>query len=171
MDGVNNMDSVVLLETLKKETALLVKDLVMPVRMQKGDKEQLHRVADVYKMRLPDSTAATKKAPYILHQVITTSTEQPSGKRVESKVVVRSIFCVYNDDEQEGSLMLLNLMERVRIGLLKKCTIGKMFALDLRQPLEQLVYNEDTAPYYAGEMITTWTIPAVNRTEEIRQWR
>lgn len=39
--------------------------------------------------------------------------------------MVRSIFAVYNDDEQEGGLMLLNLMERLRIRLLREVVIGR----------------------------------------------
>lgn len=165
------MTSVILLEALKVETEELIKELVMPVKPQKGDTEQQYRMADVYKMRLPDSTAATKKAPYVLHQLVTTFTEQPEGMSPQSYATVRSIFCVYCHDEQEGALMLLNLMERVRIGLMKKCIVGGQFALDMKRHLEQLVYSDDTAPYYAGEMVTVWRLPTVQRTEEIELWR
>jgi hypothetical protein len=70
---------------------------------------------------------------------------------------------VYCDDEQEGSLYLINLMERLRIALLRKQVIGDMFVLDLTQKLETLNYPDDTAPYYAGEMVTTWRMPVIRR--------
>ena len=153
----------ILLDSLSSFTNNSVKDIILPIKMQKGDTEQKYRAANVHKMRLSDSSAATKKAPYILHQVLTGKDQQPPGNNVESKTVIRSIFCVYNDNEEEGSLMLLNLMERLRIDLLKSVVVGNQFTLDLEAGLETLVYPEDTAPYYAGEMISTWKMPAIER--------
>lgn len=157
------MTRVVLLEQLKEFTKAVTADLIMPVAMQNGDTEQTFRAADVYLMRLTDSGSAKKKAPYILHQFITGADNQPKGERDISTAKVRTIFCVYNDNEQEGALMLLNLMERVRIGILKKIVIGKQFTLDKEAGLECLVYPDDTAPYYAGEIISTWIMPSVER--------
>ena len=145
------MDRVMLLEELKAVTEDAVKDLIMPVKIQSENEEQQYRAAEVYLMRLPDGSAAKKKAPYIIHQAM-----------------VRSIFAVYNDDEQEGGLMLLNLMERLRIRLLREVVIGRRFQLDLEAGLETFIYPDDTAPYYAGEMTTTWRVPGVER--EVRQW-
>lgn len=151
------MTAVILLEQLKAFTEEATKDLIMPTKMQKGDTEQTYRAAEVHKMRLPDSGSATKKAPYIIHQVIT-------GKdTTESQTVIRSIFCVYNDNEEEGGLMLLNLIERVRIALLKAGTVGNQFTLDINAGVERLIYPDDTAPFYAGEMISTWKMPTVKR--------
>lgn len=141
----------------------------MPVAMQKGDTEQpAPRAAEVYRTRLPDSTSAKKKAPYILHQIITGKDVQPSGEKEQSSATVRTIFCVYSSDEQEGGLMLLNLMERLRIALLEQVVIGKQFQLDLEAGLESLVYPEDTAPYFAGEMVSTWSLPAIER--KVKLW-
>lgn len=157
------MTRVILLERLRDFTREATADLVMPTRIQKADEEQSYRPADIYLMRLPDGTAATKKAPYVLHQLITGMDQQPQGQRPESTAKIRSICCVYNDDEQEGGLMLLNLMERMRIALLKQVVIGNQFTLDLDAGLEAMVYPDDTAPYYVGEMISTWKLPAVER--------
>ena len=78
------------------------------------------------------------------------------------------MFCVYCDDEQAGALHLLNLMERLRIRLLQQVTIGQQYQLDLEAGVEMLIYPEDSAPYFAGEMSTTWKMPSVER--EWRQW-
>lgn len=163
------MNKVILLDVFKTFTENVTKDIIMPVKRQKEDSEDEFRAADVYKMRLPDSKSAQKKAPYILHQIITGKDVQPSGNNVSSSTIIRSIFCVYNNDEQEGALMLLNLMERIRINLLKEVVIGKQYELDLDAGLETLIYPEDTAPYYAGEMISVWKIPAVRR--EVSEWQ
>lgn len=157
------MTKSILLERLADFSKEATKDLIMPVRMQACDKEQQYRAADNYKMRLPDSSAAQKKAPYIIHQIVTGKDLQKHGDIVKSGALVRSIFCVYNENEQEGALMLLNLMERLRISLLKTVVIGKQFELDLEAGLEAMIYPDDTAPYYAGEMISTWKLPAVER--------
>lgn len=157
------MNRVVLLEKLKEHSTENLKDLIMPTRMQRGDEAQGYRPADIHLMRLPDSTAALKKAPYIIHQLIT-------GKDIqgESTATIRSIFAVYSDNEEEGALMLINLMERLRISLLKQVVIGDQFQLDLEAGLESMIYPDDTAPYYAGEMISTWKMPAIQR--EVRKW-
>jgi len=155
------MTKVVLLEALKEASIEATKDLILPVAQQKEDKGPPQpRAADVYCMRLPDGKAAKKKAPYILHQIITGKDAQ---KQKKSTAMVRTIFCVYHPDEQEGGLALLNLMERLRIALLEQGVIGKQFRLDMDAELEQLVYPEDTAPYYAGEMISVWNLPTIER--------
>lgn len=157
------MNRITLLEQLKKFTQEAVGDIIMPVRRQKGDAEQGSRAADIHLMRLPDSSAAQKKAPYIIHQLITGKDIQPTGEDESASAVVRSIFCVYNDNEEEGALMLVNLMERLRINLLRQIIIGGQFQLDLEAGLETLIYPDDTAPYYAGEMMSTWKLPAIKR--------
>jgi len=152
-----------LLKTLCDETRKATADIIMPTQLQKGDKKQLFRPADMYQMRLPNFSAAQKKAPYIIHQVITSKDIQPSGNPVSSSTVIRSIFCIYNDNEEEGALMLLNLMERLRIHLLEKIVIGNRYELNLEVGLETLIYPDDTAPFYAGEMSSTWKIPETKR--------
>ena len=158
------MTKVVLLKQLKEYTIEKTKDLLLPVAQQKEDKEPpKDRPAAVYRTRLPDSRAAKKKAPYVLHQVITGKDAQSAGQAATSRVTIRTIFCVYHKDEEEGGLALLNLMERLRIGMLEDQIIGKQFRLDLEAGLESLVYPEDTAPYYAGEMISVWKLPINER--------
>ena len=121
------MDRVMLLEELKAVTEDAVKDLIMPVKIQSENEEQQYRAAEVYLMRLPDGSAAKKKAPYIIHQAITSKDTQPSGELEAGVAVVRSIFAVYNDDEQEGGLMLLNPFEGV---MMLMVLIGAIFTFE-----------------------------------------
>ena len=158
------MTRVNLLEQLKLFTEEAVKDFILPVRQQKEDAEPPPpRAAKVHLMRLEKSTAAMKAAPYILHQVLTGRDAQPAGDRIAGSTVVRSIFCVYSEDEQEGALWLLGLMERLRIALLEQVVIGDQFRLNLADGLEIMIYPDDTAPYYTGEMLSTWHVPSVER--------
>ena len=158
------MTKIVLLEQLKAFTEEVTKDIILPVRQQKEDDGPVPpRSVKVYLMRLEKSSSAQKVAPYIIHQVITGKDVKQEGGRESGIAVVRSIYSVYHEDEQEGALALLGLMERVRIDLLKQVIIGHQFQLDLRDGLEILIYPDDTAPYYAGEMLSTWILPAVER--------
>ena len=157
------MNRVDLLDSLAEFTKNTVADLILPVRAQKNNQNPTPRAADVYKMRLPDSNSSTLKAPYILHQVITGKDTQLSGQDAASRCSMRSIFVVYGDDESEGALHLLNLMERLRIELLKTQVLSRRYQLDLEAGVETLVYPEDTAPYFMGEMATTWIMPVVRR--------
>lgn len=164
------MTKVVLLEQLKAFTEEATHDLILPVARQKEDREQpAPRAAEVYSTRLPDSRAAKKNAPYILHQVITGKDEQAPGQLPAASVSIRTIFCVHHPDEQEGGLALLNLMERVRIALMQQVVIGKQFILNLQEGLESLIYPENSAPFYAGEMISQWKLKSVER--KLTQWQ
>lgn len=155
-----------LLEALRDRTQVAIRDLLLPVRKQSNDDEEdtAMRTADVFIARIPDSKQSTKKAPYILHQMVNSAHKQEPGEQIESKATVRSIFCVYCDDEQEGGLQLINLMERLRISLMKDPLIGdRQFECDFQAGIEDLVYPDDTYPYYMGEMLTVWDMPKVKR--------
>ncbi len=163
------MTRVILLERLKEFTEAAVCDLRLPVRPgEEADELPPPRAPGVYLMRLPEFRDAMRKAPYILHQVVTGKDSQTSGHALPDAVaVVRTVFCVYHEDCQEGALALLNLMEQLRIALLEQAVLGGQFVLDLKTGVEMLAYPDDgessIAPYYLGEMVTTWKIPPVKR--------
>lgn len=162
------MNKNILLEELKKFTEQATAELLMPVRPQENSPEQSERAAVVFKMNLPDSKAARTQMPYIIHQIVTGQDVQPAGEQDSAGTLVRTVFGVYNQDEQEGGLMLLNLMERLRIALLRQRVIGGQFMLDMRTGLESLIYPDNVAPYYLGEMISSWQIPAVKREYQMK---
>lgn len=145
-----------------------VQDLLLPVSVQTADDTESRRAAKVYKMRLPDSKAAAKKVPYIIHSVITASDSQPEGEKTSSSVQLRSVFAVYCEDEQEGALMLLELIDRYRIPLLRTRVLNKRYVLDLTEPMDAMIYTDDTAPYFMGEMVSRWYGPSVER--EVSEW-
>lgn len=57
----------------------------------------------------------------------------------------------------------MNLMERVRIAVLKTRTVAKKIRLNLDEPMEHMIYMTPTSPYYGGEMISTWKFPSIER--------
>lgn len=152
-----------LLESLCDFTREAVKDLLLPVEMQEDDEAQpMPRPPDVYSMGLPDFEEAEKKAPLIIHQVITANDVWPEeGGEPVSKAVVRTVFGIYHPDGQEGPLALLGLIERVRIALWRQRVIGKQFRLDMKAGADYLIYDKQLPPFYAGEMLTTWLLPSV----------
>ncbi len=139
------------------------KHFLLPVAMQKGDTERKFRAPEIHKMRLPNSNDAKKKTPYIIVQYVTGKDFQKQAQQSQSVAVVRLIFAVYSDDEQEGAVSLLNVMETVRIKLMKKVVVGRRFKLDTDEGVESIVYPEDTAPYYAGEMMFSVLVPPTER--------
>ena len=159
------MTSVMLLESLKTRTEAATAELFLPVKPTKQEQEPDIRVPAVYKTRLPDEKASNKYAPYVLHTVVNTSFRKERGNPPEDLVNVRTLFCVYSADEQEGGLNLLNLMERIRISLMKDPILDRQFQLDEESGIEQLVYPDDTAPFFLSEMMTVWKMPPVRREE------
>lgn len=156
------MTRVMLLDDLKAFCEDAVKNMKFPLEVQQGDTKQEHRAPDVYKNRLPHSKEYKKYVPYIIAQILTGEHVQKPGEP-RYMVKVRLVFCVYGEDEQEGSIMLLNVMDRVQEKLLKSVNVGKYFKLNVGEPLESLVYTDDTAPYFAGEMVGTFELPAIKR--------
>jgi hypothetical protein len=160
------MTSTELLYALKEFTEETLKELKLPVRLQQSDSKQPEdRTPTVYLMRVPDSLSSTKKAPYILHQKVTGSDMQNPGRRTDSTCTVRSVFCIYHPDEQEGALTLNECMERMRIALLKTRVLAQQFEIimtDGNNP-QSLIYPDNKAPYFVGEMLTTWSLPPIER--------
>lgn len=153
-----------LLEEFKLFTEKELSELRLPVRPQKtGLSPPPLRAPEVYVMGLGDFSAAKEKAPYVFHQVITGKDIQPPGEGPESRAVVRSIFAVYHKNNQEGQLVLLECIERLRIGILRRQVLGEHFTLDISAGVEYLIYPEDIYPFYAGEMLSTWKLPPIER--------
>ena len=182
MPQLHNETKVGLLYALEAFTKKVSGDLLLPVKRQSRDgREPDPRSAAVYKARLPDMASFEKKAPFILHQAVTgedaikninKGTGQQIRREMQSTCVIRSVFCVYHPDEQEGGLALLNLMEELRTGLLLSPVLDRMFELDLDVGISQMVYPETgergTAPFYLGEMVTVWKLPAIKRLDAAR---
>lgn len=156
------MDAVQFLDAVTADTEESVANLLMPYKPAKGEADGL-RVPSVWKMRLEKSSAAQKIAPYIIHQVITTDAQQKHGQRDSNVVCLRSIFCAYNENEQEGSLALLTMMERVRLAWLHERVIAGRYELDMEQGIQTLIYPEETNDFFVGEMVSYWNLPQARR--------
>lgn len=154
-----------LLDALEAFVKQETKDILLPVRVDRKSGENKERAAEVYKMRLPNKTAQTERVPYLLLQYIKSTDTQEQGQEPESECTVRIVAATYSEDESEGAMCVLNLLTRIRVALLKDGVVGGQFVL--KSPLEMIVYPDSTAPYYLGEMMTTWTMPIIE--SEVQQ--
>lgn len=158
------MTRVALVEALKNMCEEAVKDIDLPVSLQKGDEEEQTRVPDVYRMRLPNSSSAKKLAPYVIVQLIDSKQVHIANEpKPKYTAAVRFICCVYCADESLGAIMLLNLMDRIETHILKQTQAGRSFVLDVNEPFEAIVYPDDTAPYFAGELVGTFQLPPIQQ--------
>ena len=168
------MSPVILLERLREFIQENTKDIILTVRPIKnktlppgakgkpGLTENItERAAEVHLMRLPDKDAETNRVPYIVLQYMTGKDEQKPGQAADSESTVRIIVATYSDNDSEGALDVLNVVTRIRNALLKAGVIGEQFLL--RQPLEYLVYPDDTQPYFFGELMLTFEMPTIKR--------
>lgn len=154
------MTPIDLLTSLKAFCEENTRDLILPVKPC-DDGEKSSRAPDVYVMRLPDKKSEVRKVPYILLQLLNGSDAQEEGESPDSACNVRVIVATYSEDAGEGAFQALNVITRLRTAFLKRRVIASRFTL--RLPLEYLVYPEDTAPYFMGEMATTWEVPTIKR--------
>lgn len=159
------MTPIILLDRLKEFVEEKTADIKLEVRVRTGSNEDKERSAKVYKMGLPQKDDVQQQVPYILLKFLTGTDDKKPGEPEEAGCKVRIIFATYSEDGQEGPLALLNLILRVRSELEKAGVIGNQFVLE--KPLEYIVYQDTTAPYYMGEMMTNWSIPTIER--EVKQ--
>lgn len=113
----------------------------------------------VYKMDLPKKEDEERRIPYILIQILTGKDEQKPGELPDSTCSVRFVVAVYSDDMGEGKLNVLNVLTRLRMGLLQRKALGGAFLLS--DSIEWVVDPMPPVPYFFGEMIMTFEMPPI----------
>ena len=149
-----------LLDALKAYIEREIKDLILPTRVDRRKGETPERPAEVHTMALPTKKAEVERIPYVLLQFLTGKDEQEPGEYPESSCKVRIVAATYSEDKAEGSLCLLNLLTRIRTAFLRDGSIQDRYLL--KMPLEMIIYPDNTAPYYLGEIMSEWTLPTIN---------
>ena len=149
-----------LLDALKAYIENETRDLLLPVRVDRKSGKNNERSAEVHTMALPNKNAETERIPYVLLQFLTSKDEQEPGEYPESSCKIRIVAATYSEDKAEGSLCLLNLLTRIRLAFLRDGSIQNRYLL--KMPLEMIIYPDNTAPYYLGEIMSEWTLPTIN---------
>ncbi|MBE6901402.1 MAG: hypothetical protein E7478_02915 [Ruminococcaceae bacterium] len=156
--GVQGMTPVALLDCIVNECDEATEDLLLPVRGEKGKSDEYRRPL-FFKMDLPQKEDDIKQIPYILVQVLGGLDEQPSGDLAQSDCTVRIVMAVYSPDMGEGKLNVLNIITRIRMRLLQREIIGGQFLL--KEKIEWAIDPRPETPYYFGEMVMKFELPAV----------
>lgn len=149
-----------LLEQFKQFTEDTLKDLILPIKTP-PTQEAKYRAPEVFLMNLPDKKAQEDKAPYVVLQLLNGNDAQAEGEEEESVCNIRVVVCAYSDDLSEGPMHVLNMLTRLRIALLEQRVIANRYAM--RLPMEYLVYPDNPAPFFFGEMMTEWELPTIKR--------
>ncbi len=152
-------------DILKPYCEKVTEDLdALQVSLQKGDTERQTRAPKVFCGRLPNSKSYEKYAPYIIVQYRAGYERQTDGRYSTSTAIVAFICAVYNQNEEEGSRELNNVMDRLKLAFLTDGVIGDLLEVDKSdEGLISYVYTADTAPYYAGELVVAFKLPATER--------
>ncbi len=149
-----------LLNALKEFSVQRTKDLLLRERPDpKHPDEKKYRAPTVFMMDLPKKNDDERCIPYILIQVLTGKDEQNPAEDDYSTCSIRIVTAVYSDDMSEGKLNVLNVITRLRLGLLKRRTIGGAFHLG--KDIEWVVDPAPPVPYFFGEMIMTFEMPPI----------
>lgn len=136
----------------------------LPVPVQKNDTEALFIAPNVYKQRLPSINDYEKHSPFILVQYLKGGQRQKEGQRPQATAEIRITVCIYNrDNEEEGSLALINVISSIKQGLLTQVVVGEQFILDVDAGIEDEVYPDNTAPYFIGDIYGKFLLPPIER--------
>lgn len=84
--------------------------------------------------------------------------EAGNDQQDDSKVTVKLIFGVKAEDQQ-GFIDLFNLMEQVRIALLRQRIINRRYKMEL--PYKWEFFDEQPYPEWYGQATTIWILPAI----------
>ncbi|WP_217562781.1 hypothetical protein [Paenibacillus sp. GbtcB18] len=63
--------------------------------------------------------------------------------------------------DSDGYLDIIHLFETIRLGVLRSGIIGQRF--EIQRPLKWKLFEEQPYPEWIGEILTTWTMPAIIR--------
>ena len=163
------MNRIMLLEALKVRQQEDLKDLLMPT-VPKKDRPSELRTVEIFKGKLPDRKSETEKAPYIVNAVLNSNFYRNPGEEPTGLCTIRSTVCIYNPNNEEGSLMVLNVLDRLRISYTRNPIVDGVFEclFDEDHAIQDLVYPDETMPFFMADQVTVWKLPPVER--EVRAW-
>lgn len=154
------MTAVELLEALKRYCGECLKDMLLPLKTKMSETAEPQPI-NIFKMRIPfkDGKAEKDRLPFILLQLLNGGdADLFDGKCV---CTVRMVIAAYSNDAEEGSLYVLNVIERLKNGLLKQLELDSQYTLTGIP--EYSVYPDTELNIFAGEMLTEWELPAVRQ--------
>ena len=131
------------------------KDIILTSRERGADNKYITRPAHIYKMRLPDKEAETKQVPYILLQLVKGDDDDKTNK-----AQIRVVIATFSDEAPEGATNVAVIITRIQTELRKAGFIENKYGVE---KIEYLIYGDELAPYYMGEMMITFDLPTIHR--------
>lgn len=118
----------------------------------------------VHEFYLPEKVLGNQNIPefpYIIVRLHKGETQSDAHK-----IIVNLYFGTKSEDP-EAPKDVFNMMERVRLALLKKRTLENQFRLEIEQPnaYKWEFFEGQPNPEYIGQAITTWMLATI--TEEV----
>ncbi|MEK3749426.1 hypothetical protein NYE25_14375 [Paenibacillus sp. FSL E2-8871] len=107
---------------------------------------------------LPSKTAENRNDP-VFPLIIVRPMDGDSDDK-ESRAQVKLLFGTQSDDDS-GFIDVLNLMERVRILLMRQRIIDKKFRIESNWKWQFL--EDQPEPQWICQAITTWTLPQIRQ--------
>lgn len=131
------------------------KDIILTSRERGEKNKHITRPAYIYKMRLPDKEAETKQVPYILLQLVKGDDDDKTNK-----AQIRVVIATFSDEAPEGATNVAVIITRIQTELRKAGFLEKKYGVE---KIEYLIYGDELAPYYMGEMMITFDLPTIHR--------
>jgi hypothetical protein len=75
------------------------------------------------------------------------------------------VVAAYNPENPSTSLGAVEILERLRVGLLRFPLIADRFTLKEDTGIEREVYTADAPPYFFGELRAAYAAPAIEQAE------
>ncbi|MCY9762614.1 hypothetical protein M5X06_31590 [Paenibacillus alvei] len=158
------MTSVLLLQALCK----FLRDTVKNYAAAQGEQGGF-RPPEVYDWFLPFKNPKMPDKidfPYIVPKIINGEDAARENHVLQSDVVIEISFGVYSESKDaggnihpDGAYDLLNLMEYVRIALLRQERLDKRYKIEI--PYKWDIPDEQPYPLWVGRARTIWTIQSV----------
>lgn len=108
---------------------------------------------------LPQSNAGNLEYPVIMIRP-----DEGEGDSGQGQIQIKLQFGAQSEDDT-GLIDLLNLMERVRILLMRKRVLDQQFVMDASWKMK--LNEEHPAAVWGGELTTTWVLPQIRPEVQI----
>lgn len=104
---------------------------------------------------LPPNTSVNPVSPVIMLRPA-----EGEGDSGHGQIQIKLQFGTHSEDDT-GLIMLLNLMERVRILLLRQRVLEQKFVVDASWTWK--LDEEHPSAFWRGELTTTWALPQIRQ--------
>lgn len=156
-----------LIDSIASLTGKTLADMQLPVKPDSIDGTREYRSIEVHEFGLRDQDDRPY-IPYILLQPLNGKDSRNKTTRAkESSANVRFVITTYSENERDGMLTLTNIINRLRVALEQAEVIDGKYQLD---ELEWLTIPDNTEKYYLAEIMTKWSIPAIERRVPELHW-